>query len=86
MKTNTTTKKSTGEIEELIEARIAEESETYELADWEIKEIRLEVYKENGWGYDPFDEDEEDGDEDATYYVTGFSFLRDIWMSERDFM
>ena len=51
------------EVEELIEKRIAEESEIYDLDSYDIAEIRLETYKECGWDYDAGrDEDDEGGE------------------------
>ena len=96
--TNTTTKKSITEIEALIEKRIAEEDEIYELDRWDRNDIRLEVYKANGWTYDPFpeeDEDAEEEDEDVEYDRWGEPVyrvwtmedrLREVGMSWRDFM
>ena len=52
-------------VEEIIEKRIAEESEIYDLDKDDIKEIRLEVYKACGWDYDAgWDEDEDAEEED----------------------
>ena len=42
------------EIEEIIENRIAELEEEYDLDRWDIQEIRTEAYRENGWSGDPF--------------------------------
>ena len=63
MKTEST-KKSISEIEALIEKRIAEEDEIYELDRWDRNEIREEIYKANGWRYDPFPEEDEDAEEE----------------------
>ena len=53
-------------VEEIIEKRIAEESEIYDLDKDDIKEIRLEVYKACGWDYDAgWDEDEDAEEEDG---------------------
>ena len=48
------------EVEELIEKRIAEESEIYDLDSSDIAEIRLETYKECGWNYDAGKDEDED--------------------------
>ena len=53
-------KKAYTEIEEIIENRIAELSKDWELDSMDIKDIRLEAYRENGWYYDPFPEEEEE--------------------------
>lgn len=59
------------EVEELIEKRIAEASEIYDLDDYDIAEIRLETYKECGWNYDAGkDEDEEEEAEEIEYEPT----------------
>ena len=97
MKT-TTTKKSITEIEALIEKEIAAQDEIYDLDIWDRNDIRLEIYKANGWTYDPFpeeDEEAEEEDEDIEYDRWGepayriwtmADQLREIGMSERDFM
>ena len=51
-------KKNFTEIEEIIENRIAELEEEYDLDRYDIEEIRTEAYRENGWSYDPFPLDE----------------------------
>lgn len=81
-KTNFTT------IESLIEERIAKLSEDYDLDRFDIADIRLEAYKENGWGYDPFpieDDEEEEAEEESTGYRDIYDELRDLGMSMRDF-
>ena len=89
MKNTETTRKSFTEIEEIIENRIAEESEIWELDRWDINEIRLETYKANGWSYDPFPEEDEEEDED--YYEEPYHFrtmsemLAEVGMCEADF-
>ena len=89
MKNTETTKKSFTEIEEIIENRIDEESEIWELDRWDINEIRLETYKANGWSYDPFpEEDEEEDGEDykpTWHSMTMSQRLAEVGMSERDF-
>lgn len=82
-------KKNFTEIEEIIENRIAELEEEYELDAYDIAEIRKEAYKENGWSYDPFPlEDEEEEDEEEIFY--GYRSLedqlREVGMSMRDFL
>lgn len=96
--TNTTTKKSITEIEELIEKEIAAQDEIYELDRWDRNDIRLEIYRANGWTYDPFPEEDEDAEdeEDETeydewgypiyHYLTMSEMLAEVGMSERDFM
>lgn len=88
--TATTTKKAYTEIEAIIEERIAKESEEYDLDHWDIADIRLECYKENGWSYDPFpeeeDEDEDDWEEEEEWRPSTMSqMLAELGMSERDF-
>ena len=55
-------KKPYWEVEGIIEERIAKESEEWDLDSYDIDQIRLEVYRENGWEYDPkpYDEEVED--------------------------
>ena len=60
-------KKAYTEIEEIIENRIAKLNEDYELDRFDIREIRLKAYKENGWSYDPFPEDEEEEEEEEPW-------------------
>ncbi len=99
MKTTNTTKKSITEIETLIEKEIAAQDEIYDLDRWDRNDIRLGIYKANGWTYDPFPEEDEDAedeeDEDIEYDRWGEPVyrawtmadkLREIGMSERDFM
>lgn len=82
-------KKNYTEIEKIIEKRIAELEEEYELDNDDIEEIRTEAYKENGWSYDPFPlEAEEEPEEEEIFY--GYRSLEDqLWevgMSMRDFL
>jgi len=82
-------KKNYTEIEKIIEKRIAELEEEYELDNDDIEEIRTEAYKENGWNYDPFPlEEEEEPEEEEIFY--GYRSLEDqLWevgMSMRDFL
>ena len=67
--TNTTTKKSITEIEALIEKEIAAQDEIYELDHWDRNDIRLELYKANGWTYDPFPEEDEDAEDEEDDYI-----------------
>lgn len=82
-------KKNFTEIEEIIENRIAELEEEYELDKYDIEEIRTEAYRENGWGCDPFPmEDGEPEEEEEIFY--GYRSLedqlREVGMSMRDFL
>ena len=90
MKNRATAKKSFTEIEALIEERIARESEKFDLDSWDIAEIRLETYRASGWNYDPFEEEDEEEDdedwEDNWRPRTMSEMLREICMSERDFL
>lgn len=81
-------KKNYTEIEAIIEERIAELEEEYELDRWDIADIRLKAYKENGWSYDPFPEEDEEDEEDAEeewHYMSIGDQLREVGMSLRDF-
>ena len=53
------------EVEAIIEERIAEESKEWELDSYDIDQIRLRTYKENGWDYDPkpYEEEEDDSND-----------------------
>ena len=53
------------EIEEIIETRIAQLSEEYDLDRYDIEDIRLEAYQENGWSCDPFPLEDGDEEEDG---------------------
>ncbi len=56
------------QVEELIDKEIEELEKEYDLDDWDIAQIRKEIYTANGWYGDPFKEDEEeDYDESETY-------------------
>ena len=82
-------KKNYTEIEAIIEERIAELEEEYELDRWDINDIRLEAYKENGWSFDPFpekDEEEEEETEEEWRYISMEDKLREVGMSWRDFL
>jgi len=81
-------KKNYIEIEQLIEERLAELEEEYELDDYDRNEIREEIYRENGWGYDPFpieNEEEEEDEEEEYHYRSMAEMLWEVGMSERDF-
>ena len=77
------------EIEERIEARIAELEEAYELDTYDIQEIRDEEYRLGGWSYDPFPEIEDEEDEDEEEEWHNRSSEEQLWavvMSMRDFL
>lgn len=86
--TNSTAKKNFTEVEEIIENRIAELEEEYELDRDDIAEIREEAYRENGWAYDPFplEDEEEKEEEEEWYYRSMEDQLREVGMSIRDFL
>lgn len=48
------------EVEAVIEKELEEEREFYHLDIDEVNAIRLGIYKENGWDYDPWPEEEEE--------------------------
>ena len=80
-------KKTTSEIENLIEKEIARLSKDYELDLYDINEIRTDFYKANGWAYDPNPEENEDKNEESeTIYLGMYERLTDLGMSERDFL
>ena len=74
------------EIEEKIEARIAADNELYDLDQYDIQEIRDEIYSDYGFNGDPFHEEE---DEEFNDDYGGASYMRakllDIGMTARDF-
>ena len=80
-------KKNFTEIEEIIENRIAELEEEYDLDRYDIEEIRTEAYRENGWSYDPFplDEVEAEEPEEEWHYRSIEEQLAEVGMSMRDF-
>lgn len=86
--TNSTAKKNFTEVEEIIENRIAELEEEYELDRDDIAEIREEAYKENGWAYDPFplEDEEEQEEEEEWHYRSMEDQLREVGMSTWDFL
>lgn len=76
------------EIEERIEARIAELEEEYKLDTYDVQEIRDEEYRLGGWSHDPFpeiDEEEEEAEEEW-HYRSIEEQLREVGMSMRDFL
>ena len=81
-------KKNFTEIEEIIENRIAELSEEYDLDRYDIEDIRMAAYKENGWSYDPFplDEVEAEEPEEEWHYRSIEEQLAEVGMSMRDFL
>ena len=81
-------KKNFTEIEEIIENRIAELEEEYDLDRYDIEEIRTEAYRENGWSCDPFplDEEEEEEPEEKWRYRSIGEQLAEVGMSMRDFL
>ena len=81
-------KKNFTEIEEIIENRIAELKEEYDLDRYDIEEIRTEAYRENGWSYDPFplDEVEAEEPEEEWHYRSIEEQLAEVGMSMRDFL
>ena len=81
-------KKNYTEVEAIIEQRIAELEEEYELDRDDIAGIRLEAYKENGWSYDPFPEEDEEEEEaeEEWHYMSMEDQLREVGMSWRDFI
>ena len=81
-------KKNFTEIEEIIENRIAELEEEYDLDRYDIEEIRTEAYRENGWSYDPFplDEVEAEEPEEEWHYRSIYEQLAEVGMSMRDFL
>lgn len=53
-------KKDFIEIEKIIANRIEELEKDWDLDSADIRDIRMETYKENGWNYDPFPQEEEE--------------------------
>ena len=81
-------KKNFTEIEEIIESRIAELEKEYDLDHYDIEDIRLEAYWENGWSGDPcpLDEEEEEELEEKWRYRSIGEQLAEVGMSMRDFL
>ena len=81
-------KKNFTEIEEIIQSRIAELEKEYDLDRYDIQDIRLKAYRENGWSGDPFplDEEEEEEPEEEWRYRSIGEQLAEVGMSMRDFL
>ena len=79
-------KKNFTEIEEIIENRIAELSEEYDLDRYDIEDIRMEAYKENGWSCAPFPLEDEEEEEEEWHYRSIYEQLAEVGMSMRDFL
>ena len=76
------------EVEAIIEERIAKESEEWDLDSYDIDQIRLQTYKENGWGYDPkpYDEDQEEEEDGDCIYKNGVrDYYAELGLSPWDF-
>ena len=81
-------KKTITEIESIIEERIAELEEEYELDIYDRNDIREEEYKKGGWKHDPFPEEleEEETEEEEWHYRSMEEQLNEVGMSMRDFL
>ena len=80
-------KKTITEIESIIEERIAELEEEYELDIYDRNDIREEEYQKSGWKHDPFPEEleEEEAEEEEWHYRSMEEQLNEVGMSMRDF-
>lgn len=80
-------KKTITEIENIIEERIAELEEEYELDIYDRNDIREEEYKKGGWKHDPFPEELDEGEteEEEWHYRSMEEQLWEVGMSMRDF-
>ena len=80
-------KKTITEIETIIEERIAELEEEYELDIYDRNDIREEEYQKAGWRHDPFPEEleEEETEEEEWHYRSMEEQLYEVGMSMRDF-
>lgn len=80
-------KKTITEIESIIEERIAELEEEYELDIYDRNDIREEEYKKGGWKHDPFPEEpeEEEAEKEEWHYRSMEEQLNEVGMSMRDF-
>lgn len=80
-------KKNITEIEAIIEERIAELEEEYELDIYDRNDIREEEYKKGGWKHDPFPEEleDEEAEEEEWHYRSMEEQLNEVGMSMRDF-
>ena len=81
-------KKTITEIEAIIEERIAELEEEYELDIYDRNDIREEEYQKGGWKHDPFPEEleEEEAEEEEWHYRSMEEQLNEVGMSMRDFL
>jgi len=81
-------KKTITEIETIIEERIAELEEEYELDIYDRNDIREEEYQKGGWKHDPFPEEleEEEAEEEEWHYRSMEEQLNEVGMSMRDFL
>ena len=81
-------KKTITEIESIIEERIAELEEEYELDIYDRNDIQEEEYKKGGWKHDPFPEEleEEEAEEEEWHYRSMEEQLNEVGMSMRDFL
>ena len=81
-------KKTITEIETIIEERIAELEEEYELDIYDRNDIREEEYEKGGWKHDPFPEEleEEEAEEEEWHYRSMEEQLNEVGMSMRDFL
>ncbi len=81
-------KKTITEIESIIEERIAELEEEYELDIYDRNDIREEEYQKGGWKHDPFPEEpeEEETEEEEWHYLSMEEQLNEVGMSMRDFL
>ena len=81
-------KKTISEIESIIEDRIAELEEEYELDIFDRNDIREEEYRKGGWKHDPFPEEleEEEDEEEEWHYMSLEQQLYEVGMSMRDFL
>lgn len=81
-------KKTISEIESIIEDRIAELEEEYELDIFDRNDIREEEYRKSGWKHDPFPEEleEEEDEEEEWHYMSLEQQLYEVGMSMRDFL
>ena len=80
-------KKTITEIESIIEERIAELEEEYELDIYDRNDIREEEYQKGGWKHDPFPEEleQEEAEEEEWHYRSMEEQLNEVGMSMRDF-
>ena len=77
--------KNINNIEAAIDNRIAELSKEFDLDRYDIEQIRLEAYRENGWSYDPFREEEEEP-ETEWHYRSMSDQLEEVGMNLWDFI